>query len=290
MLVNRVGPTFVHRLSEESGHSAAEIVRASVIAREAFGLDEIWADLDALDNRIPNTLQLEMFISIGRLMERASLWFLRHHDQRESIEAIAARLRLAANDLGPKLVTLLAARDAEVLSSKRDALVEAGVPYELARRVASAEIVGAVLDIAEVASAARRSLELVASIYFSLDVYLNYSAIRERVTALPADTHWQRLARTALHNDLTVLQRALTTDLLNLSPALETPAQLIAGWQAYNQAALQRYHRVLADLQSASTVDLAMLSVLVKEMRALETIRYEEQPHGNAVAASPAAS
>jgi hypothetical protein len=37
-------------------------------------------------------------------------------------------------------------------------------------------------------------------------------------------------------------------------------------------------------------VDLAMLSVLVKEMRALETIRYEEQPHGNAVAASPAAS
>jgi glutamate dehydrogenase len=290
MLINRVGPTFVHRLAEESGHSAAEIVRASVIAREAFGLDEIWAGIDALDNLIPNTLQLEMFISIGRLMERASLWFLRHHDPRESIEATAARLRLAADDLGPKLVTLLAARDAEVLGFKRDTLVEAGVPYELARRVASAEIVGAVLDIAEVASAVRRSLELVASIYFSLDVYLNYSAIRERVAALPADTHWQRLARTALHNDLTVLQRALTMDLLNLSPTLDTPAQLIAAWQAYNQAALQRYHRVLADLQSASTVDLAMLSVLVKEMRALETIRYEEQPHGNTVAASPAAS
>ncbi|RJF96647.1 NAD-glutamate dehydrogenase [Noviherbaspirillum cavernae] len=286
VLVNRVGPTFVHRLSEESGRSAADIMRAGVIAREAFGLDDIWAGIDALDNRISADLQTDMFIAIGRLMEYATLWFLRHHDARESMEATAARLRVAADDLGPKLVTLLAARDAEILAAKRDALMDAGVPQELARRIASAEIVGAVLDIAEVASATRRNLELVASIYFSLDVYLNYNAIRERVAALPADTHWQMLARTALHNDLTSLQRTLTTDLLNLSPALDAPAQLIAAWQAYNQATLQRYHGVLADLQSASMVDLAMLSVLVKEMRAIQTIRYAGQANEKAVAAN----
>jgi glutamate dehydrogenase len=216
------------------------------------------------------------------LMERASIWFLRHYDKRESIEATASRLRAAADELGPKLVTLLPARDAEALSARRDALIQAGVPQELARRVASAEIVGAVLDIAEVAAATKRSLELVASIYFSLDLYLNFSGIHERVAALPADTHWQMLARTALHNDATTLQRALTADLLNLSPMLEAPAQLIAAWQAHNQVTLQRYHQLLTDLQSASTGDFAMLSVVIKEMRAIEMSRYAERLHEKA--------
>jgi glutamate dehydrogenase len=277
MLVNRVGPSFVHRLAEESGHSAAEIVRASIIVREAFGLNDIWASIEALEDQVPNALQTDMFIAIGRLMERASLWFLRHHDARASIEATADRVRLAADDLGPKLVTLLAASDANALSAKRQALVDAGVPQELARRVASARTVGAILDIAEVASATKRGLELVARIYFSLDVVLNCNAIRERVLSLPVDTHWQMLARTALHNELMMLQRILTTDILTLSPALDAPEQLIAAWEAHNDSALQRYKRLAANLESESTVDLAMLSVLVNEMRTVESLRFEEQ-------------
>ena len=285
-LINRVGPTFVHRLAEESGRSAAEIIRASVIAREAFGLDEIWLGIDALDHRISNTLQTEMFIAIGRLMEYATLWFLRHHDARDSIEATAGRLRTAADAIGPKLVKLLAPRDAETLSAKRDALVEAGVPHELARRVASAGIVGAVLDIAEVASTTRRSLELVASVYFALDVYLNYNAIRGRIAALPVDTHWQMLARTGLQNDLTVLQRTLTIDILNLSPAQDSPPQLLAAWQDENRVAIQRYQTLLNDLQSAAMADLAMLSVLVKEMRAIQMLRHVEQEQESLVVES----
>ena len=277
MLVNRVGPSFVHRLAEESGHSAAEIVRASIIVREAFGLNDIWASIEALEDQVPNSLQTDMFIAIGRLMERASLWFLRHHDARASIEATADRVRLAADDLGPKLVTLLAASDAGTLNAKRQALVDAGVPQELARRVASARTVGAILDIAEVASATKRALELVARIYFSLDVVLNCNAIRERVLSLPVDTHWQMLARTALHNEVMMLQRILTTDILTLSPALEVPEQLIAAWEAHNDSALQRYKRLAANLESESNVDLAMLSVLVNEMRTVESLRFEEQ-------------
>ena len=277
MLVNRVGPSFVHRLAEESGHNAAEIVRATIIVREAFGLNDIWAGIEALEDQVPDALQTDMFIAIGRLMERASLWFLRHHDARASIEATADRVRLAADDLGPKLATLLSASDAAALSARRQALVDAGVPQELARRVASARTVGAILDIAEVASATGRGLELAARIYFSLDVVLDCGAIRERVLSLPAETHWQMLARTALHNELMLLQRVLTTDILTLSPACDVPGQLIAAWEAHNDGALQRYKRLAANLESESSVDLAMLSVLVNEMRTVESLRFDAQ-------------
>ena len=69
----------------------------------------------------------------------------------------------------------------------------------------------------------------------------------------------------------------MTTDILTLSPALDAPEQLIAAWEAHNDSALQRYKRLAANLESESTVDLAMLSVLVNEMRTVESLRFEEQ-------------
>jgi glutamate dehydrogenase len=274
-LLNRAGATFVHQLIEETGAEPADIVRAAIVAREVFGLPEIWRAIDALDNQVPDALQAQMLVDVSQLMERACLWFVRlgRGDERETIDGLIARFRAAADQLGPKLAKLLGASDAATLKAKQDELAQAGVPDELARRVASADLVVAVLDITEVASATGRSLELVASVYFALDLHLNYGWVRERVTALPADTHWQTLARTALQSDLTTLQRVLTTNVVKLSPELEAPEALIDAWQAHSRGALERYRRVLADLQSASSVDLAMLSVAAREMRVIETVR-----------------
>ena len=39
-MINRVGSTFVHRLQDETGAAAPDVVRAYLITREAFGLVE----------------------------------------------------------------------------------------------------------------------------------------------------------------------------------------------------------------------------------------------------------
>jgi glutamate dehydrogenase len=271
-LLNRLGATFVHRLVEETDASPPEIVRTGTIAREVFGLQEIWRAIDELDNQVPDALQARMLTDTGQLMERATLWFVRRPGEREPIEALVPRFRATADQLGPRLANLLGANDAATLKRKQNELAQAGVPAELARRVASADLVVAVLDIAEVAAATGRSLELVATVYFALDLPLHSGWVREQVTALPAETHWQTLARTALQSDLTTLQRVLTTNVIKLSPELEAPEALIDAWQTRSRGALERYRRVLTDLQSASSVDLAMLSVAAREMRVIETV------------------
>jgi glutamate dehydrogenase len=269
-LTNRVGATLVHQLAEETDAAPADIVRACIIARAVFGLEDIWQDIDALDNQVPDALQAQMLIDSGRLIERASLWFLRHRVERSAIEQAVVRFRAAADLVGPQLATLLAPADAAAQGARRDELMQAGVPAELARRVAGADSIAAVLDIAEVAAACERQLELVASLYFALDLHLNHGWLRERVSALPTDTHWQMLARAALFDDLAALKRALTTSVIRLSPTLETPQALITAWQAHNQVPLERYRRFLAEQQAAGTVDLAMLSVALREMRLIE--------------------
>src|SRR5229473_1855038 len=77
-MINRVGSTFVHRLQDETGAAAPDVVRAYLIVREAFGMVDLWRATEALDYRVPDRVQTAMVIDAGRLIVRATLWFLRN--------------------------------------------------------------------------------------------------------------------------------------------------------------------------------------------------------------------
>src|SRR5206468_4146751 len=75
------GTTFVFRLREETGARPSDIARAYSVAREVFGMRPQWAEIEALDNRVPAEEQLQMLLEGRRLVERATRWFLRNRRQ-----------------------------------------------------------------------------------------------------------------------------------------------------------------------------------------------------------------
>ena len=81
------------------------------------------------------------------------------------------------------------------------------MPRELAERVVTFDTLYATLDIAEVAGSARWPVELVAAIYFDLANRLGLPWLRDTIAALPGDQHWQMLAKGAMQDDLSGLQR-----------------------------------------------------------------------------------
>ncbi|RFU49474.1 NAD-glutamate dehydrogenase [Paraburkholderia sp. DHOC27] len=271
-LVNRVGLEFVHRLMEETDAEPGEIVRACIMARDVFDLDDVWCSIDALDNRVADDVQARMFVEVARLVERSALWFLRQLQSGAvtDVAGLLARCRDAAQRLASQWPTLLPAADLDALSERQRVLVDAGVDSELAVRVASGEISAALLDIAEVAATCGRSLELVAGVYFALGTQLNYGWIAERANALPAPTHWDMLARAAALAELARLKRALTTSALAGATESSTPDELVEAWQARRAVPLERYARLLADLRATGGASLATLLVIVREMASLE--------------------
>jgi len=64
-MINRVGPTFVHRLGEITGTTPPQIVRAYLAAREVFGLVPLWQQIEALDSKAPDEVQAEMADILG---------------------------------------------------------------------------------------------------------------------------------------------------------------------------------------------------------------------------------
>jgi glutamate dehydrogenase len=76
-MVNRVGSTFVHRITELTGATPPQIVRAYLATREVFGYVPLWQQIEALDNQVADALQSDMILMLDRLTVRATAWFLR---------------------------------------------------------------------------------------------------------------------------------------------------------------------------------------------------------------------
>src|SRR5690606_8362449 len=157
-MVNRVGPTFVHRLGEITGATPPQVVRAYLAAREVFGLVPLWQQIEALDNVVPDAVQAEMVLALRALVARATTWFLRSRRLFEPTQQQVGRF-------APAVQALRALRQGAAAASERMARwTAAGVSAELAAQVDGAGLQFQALDIAEIAEATRHPLELTAQV------------------------------------------------------------------------------------------------------------------------------
>ena len=51
-LVNRTGITFLRETAARTGRGPGDVARAYMIVRQVFDLDALWADINALDNKV----------------------------------------------------------------------------------------------------------------------------------------------------------------------------------------------------------------------------------------------
>jgi glutamate dehydrogenase len=260
-MVNRVGSTFVHQLSELTGATPSHVVRAYLLAREVFASVALWQRIEALDNKVADSVQSEMIIEWRRLVTRATTWFLRSRRLEEPMERAAEKLLPAVNALRARL-------EPETAGSPRvTAWVQAGVPEPLAQQVGAADRLFSALDIAEVAEGGHTPLDATSEVHFGIGERLGLEKLRQQIDLLPAETHWQSLAKVALADDLADLQRSIALDAVsrNTGPASER----LSAWEARNPMTFARARRQVAELADTAVPDLAMLSVALRELRNL---------------------
>ena len=268
-MLNRVGSTYVYRLVESTGARAHEVVRAYLMSRDIFGLVPMWHAIEALDNQVADEVQSRMLIHTSAQLERGTTWLLRSRRLPDDmahtvayfqpgVEALSARLRgLHDADANAAVEGVVQHYEAE------------GVPRDLAVRVATFDSLHAMLDIAEVAADAGEPVELVAEVHFDIGNRLGLPWLRDKIGALPGDQHWRNLAKVAMQDDLSGLQRAITVAILACADAGTPATERMAAWQHENGRALERAGKLVAELRAVPVPDSAMLSVTLRELRAL---------------------
>jgi glutamate dehydrogenase len=185
-MVNRAGSTFANRLRDETGAGPPDVARAYTIAREVFDVRRLWKDLAALDNVVPAQVQLELQAEGRKIIERSALWFLRNRRQPAGHRQHRVPLRPRDRLAGPGAAQ--AARPGRVRGpgAADRAVLAAGVPAELATRVASLDALFSGLNVIEVAAACGETVETVAAVYFALGYRLDLHWLRDQIARLPA--------------------------------------------------------------------------------------------------------
>ncbi|MCB5182142.1 NAD-glutamate dehydrogenase [Streptomyces antimicrobicus] len=267
--VNTGGSTFLHRLREETGASLEEIVRAQLSAREIFGLAEVWDAVEDLDNKVAADVQTRIRLHSRRLVERGTRWLLNNRPQplqiTETIEFFGARVAQVWTEL-PKLVR---GADLEWYESILAELTGAGVPEELAAKVAGFSSAFPALDVVAIADRVGKDPLDVAEVYYDLADRLNITQLMDRIIELPRSDRWQSMARAAIREDLFAAHAALTADVLSVGNGTSTPEQRFKAWEEKNAALLSRARTTLDEIQTSDDFDLANLSVAMRTMRSL---------------------
>ncbi|MDX1582890.1 MAG: NAD-glutamate dehydrogenase, partial [Thermoanaerobaculia bacterium] len=264
-MVNRVGPSFVSHLIEETGRSVSAIARAYTISRESFGMRNTWRKIERLDNRVPASLQISMLIEMGKLIERTTLWFLRTGEGLD-ISETEQEYRARIMSLARSLDDTLPAEQLESLRQRARDREALGIPKALAHRLASLDIVGSFPDIVRISSEVDRGVKETGRVYFELGSRLEFDTLREAAESVGAKSPWQRAAVAGIVEDLFAYQADLTSKILMGSNNGDA-AEAIDEWFTLRPDVMDRTENLLSEIRSASSIDLAVLSVATRQLR-----------------------
>jgi glutamate dehydrogenase len=265
-MINRVRPTFAWQMCDDTGRGYADIARAFIIMRDSFDLRSIWRDIEALDNKLPASVQLDMMIAVARLLERAILWLLHSGHERLDIAALTTEFRPRIEAIGDRLEEVLPSALLNRVKVRQEELMADGIPEPLAKRVASLAVMSSAMDIIRIAqSDAEHGVEDVARVYFGVGERFALDKLRTATQTVPAETPWQKNALTSLVDDLFNYQSTLASRVMTESNGGDP----VDAWLSKRPRVVERVDQTMHDFKAATQVDLAMLTVASRQLRTL---------------------
>jgi glutamate dehydrogenase len=272
-MINRLRPTFVWQVSEETGKSSSDVARAYAIIRDTFDLRSIWTAIEALDNKLPANIQYEMMISVGALLERAVRWLLRSDYEKLDIAAYISEFKPRITAIEQRLGELLPVSVLGAVQSRKASLVEVGIPQELANRIAALDVMSSAMDIVRISRSgdvrAESGIEEVARVYFGVGARFGLDRLRTAGAAIVADTPWQKAAVAAVVDDLFNYQSVLASRVITEANGSKTASDPVDSWLAARLRVVERIDQTINDVRAAPVVDLAMLTVASRQLRTL---------------------
>jgi glutamate dehydrogenase len=265
-MVNRMDATFVLRMQEDTGQPPAAIAKAYSAVREIVDARGLWAEIEALDGKVGETVQIDALLKIWDLQRNLTRWLLNHRGASFDIAGVVARYAPGVAELRaatPAVLTATGRADYEVDVEKWQGL---DIPETLARRLAALPVLGVAFDIVEVALETGRLIHRVAAVFFELGQALDIDGLRRQIENLPVESRWHAQARGSLRDELAAQHRALAAQILGgVSDAVEHP---VARWLERDDPTLKFTLGLLEEIRS-QTVDYPIASVALRRFAQL---------------------
>jgi glutamate dehydrogenase len=256
-MINRGGPSFAVRIGDQTGAPAAAIAAAFFVVRNSYDMIALNTAIDALDNRISGKLQLDLYAAIEDLLLDRIVWFVRNVDISKGLAAIVEHYGAGIETVAAALADVLPVDAARALAARTTELVNAGVPEELARKLAQLRALAAAPDIVSVADRTGKPISDVAATYFAAGAFFQLDRIASAARGIQVTDYFDRLALDRALDTIGEAERRLTAEMVGNGV---TGPQAVEAWVTPRAGEVERIRAAVHGIAS-SGLTLSKLSV-----------------------------
>jgi glutamate dehydrogenase len=213
--------------------------------------------IDALDNKVPGKLQLDLYAAVQDLLLDRMVWFLRNVDLTQGLETIIAHYREGIAAVDAALDAALPEEAAKARAARAVELAASGVPDALARTIASLPVLAAAPDIVQVADRTRQEIAAVTATYFAAESFFRLDRIARAARDIKVSDYFDRLALDRALDSIGDAERRLAAAMAGNGAA---GAQAVDVWVKQRQSEVDRIRSSVHEIAS-SGLTLSKLSV-----------------------------
>ncbi|MBM3579892.1 MAG: NAD-glutamate dehydrogenase [Alphaproteobacteria bacterium] len=269
-VVNRMGISFINQICHDSGFGVVDVVRNFIIACDSFRIREVWEEVEKLDGKIASHIQMQMFLSANKLLERSVLWLLRNQVKGD-VASVVARFQKIADELQASLPGTLAQASKESFEYKIERYRLNNADVKLAARIAAMDPVASAFDIAEIAGSSKFDLTTIAKLYFAVGNRFSLKWLRSKISNIATDSHWQRLASKTILEDIYSYQMRIAKRVLefNCDDKKLCEVKSVEKWVKNADFLAERFDNFILDLRTQTNPDLAVFVVALNRLKPL---------------------
>lgn len=263
--VNMLGCTFYHQLLDETGASPDDVIKAFVVVREVFSVDEYWLKIEQLGSGVTLDHKMMLFNHLQALLGRNITWLMGHHG---SIEDTGRLIEYYSKDLSVLKKSLKTfttdemneemLKDMELFKVNKDL-------QAVAQEIVSLRLIKTALDIIFVSKESKRNAEDAAKAFNMIGDVLHIRWLVASARRFVPKQYLQILAVRTLINELHNIQMKLTEGELKLSKTIANDLNILKG----KEKKFIRLNNYMKELKTgdAEEVFVSKLTMAIKYLR-----------------------
>ncbi|MDR6626734.1 NAD-glutamate dehydrogenase [Caulobacter segnis] len=257
-MVNMCGPTFASRLKAAAGSDASAVVVGFTAAREILGIDALWAQVGALDNKASADGQTALYKALAYALRSLSFWLTRRaFRDKSSVKALVEAYGPSVARLRGQTPSILSPFEQKAVAKRAKAYIADGAPDALAQAVAALQPLTTAADLVDLANASSWSVENVARLYHQVGAAFGFDRLRAAAGAFVGGDSFERLAVRRLIEDMLGEQAAITQAVLKFAANAQAGEDeagakaAISSWSALRGELPRTVKRTIEEIEQA---------------------------------------
>jgi glutamate dehydrogenase len=253
-VINRGGPGFVQQMSDMTGATAANVVKAAYLARDCFELPTLWAEIDALDGRISGQVQNDLYARTSGIFGEATRLILQTQVGTGDLDSAMDRLKAATKGLRESI----SEAGMGEIASRAGELEAQGVPEALAREIALLSTLVLVPEIMLIADRTRETMARAAESYFAVTETFRVNRLISAGERINTSDHYESLALSRSLQQIAAARRNIVIAALTAYPQEAKPVE---AWHGSDRVRMNRIGTELVALSESGELTLSKVTV-----------------------------